>query len=767
MKLKIITILCSIIVLAAQAFAAENVDSVPRPAHQSVGLVLSGGGAKGIAHIGVIQALEDNNIPIDYIAGTSMGAIVGGLYAAGYTPAEMLQLIQSRSFGYWSTGKIDPRLNYYFNRETPTPAMMTVSVGANRDSVAASLISPLPMNFAFMELFSAYTAQCNRDFDKLFVPYRCVASNVEEKRKEVLRGGSLGDAIRASMSFPIVFQPTMIDSVLLYDGGIYDNFPVDVMRTDFAPSIMLGVSVSGPSTGPQTSLVDQIENLVIQNNDYNLPEDEGIKMRIKLSQFGLLDFAKAQTIYEIGYNKAMEMMDSIKSRITTRSDSLSLRHRRAVFKSKSPYLRFSDVDVTGGTRSQNEYIRYLFSNDLDTIGIAKARDAYYRAASSGKFKDLQPEACYNDTTGLFDLKLRASIKDDFKVGFGGYLTSSSNSYIFVSAGYSTLKFNSMSANINAWVGQSYYAAMFNSRIHLRTDNPSAIALEGVASRRKYYEDDKLFFKDKQPAFVTGIETFGRLKWAFAAGRTGMGEIGVGGGRLKDSYISRELITDDGAQREALVHNLGQVFAKYQSSTLDNENFPTSGAKYSATAMGVLGRAKLSLEGNDVLPVSQDVKWLQFESVTRNYLSLSSRWTLGLESNVMLSTRKLLPDYNASLISAPQYAPTPAADNVFNTEFRANNYLAAGVIPIFSFMENLSARVGGYVFVPMRTIYEMPAGAEYGKWFDTAKFFGEADITYQFPFGTLNAYCNYCNTSTHSCNVGISFGIYLHAPKLLR
>jgi NTE family protein len=765
MKLKIITILIAI-TSAFSGFAAE-IDSVPQPAHQSVGLVLSGGGAKGIAHIGVIQALEDNNIPIDYITGTSMGAIVGGLYAAGYTPAEMLQLIQSRSFGYWSTGKVDPRLNYYFNRELQTPAMMTVSVGAAKDSVAASLISPLPMNFAFMELFSAYTAQCNRDFDKLFVPFRCVASNVEEKRKEVLRSGSLGDAIRASMSFPIVFQPTMIDSILLYDGGIYDNFPVDVMRTDFAPSIMLGVSVSGPSTGPQTSIIDQVENLVIQNNDYNLPADEGIKMRIKLSQFGLLDFAKAQTIYEIGYNKAMEMMDSIKSRITTRTDSLSLKQRRAVFKSKSPYVRFSDVDVTGGTRRQNEYIRYLFGTNLDTIGVEKARDAYYRAVSLGKFKDLQPDACYDDTTGLFKLNLRVSVKDDFKVGFGGYLTSSSNSYIFVSAGYSTLNFNSMSANINAWVGQSYYAAMFNSSIHLRTDHPSALALEGIASRRKYYEDDKLFFKDKQLAFVTGIETYGRLKWVVAAGRTGISEVGIGGGRIKDSYISHNIVNSENAERDVLVHNLGQVFAKYLSSTLDNDNFPTSGAKYSATAMGVLGKAHLSLNAPDMESNRQNVKWLQFESVTRNYLSLTSHWKLGLESNVMLSTRKLLPDYNASLISAPQFAPTPAADNVFNTQFRANNYLAAGVIPIYSFNDNLSARVGGYAFVPMRTIYEMPDGAEYGEWFSTAKFFGEADITYQFPFGTLNAYCNYSDAATNNWNVGISFGIYLHAPKMLR
>ncbi|WP_304962414.1 patatin-like phospholipase family protein, partial [Paramuribaculum intestinale] len=96
-------------------------DSVHHTGHQAVGLVLSGGGAKGIAHIAVIKALEENDIPIDYIAGTSMGAVVGGLYAAGYTPDEMMALIKSEGFADWSTGKIDPDYLYYFDREPSSP----------------------------------------------------------------------------------------------------------------------------------------------------------------------------------------------------------------------------------------------------------------------------------------------------------------------------------------------------------------------------------------------------------------------------------------------------------------------------------------------------------------------------------------------------------------------------------------------------------------------------------------------------------------------
>ena len=125
----------------------------PRPDRPTVGLVLSGGGAKGIAHIGMIRAREDAGIPIDYITGTSMGAIVGGLYASGYSPAEMIELIASRDFSYWSTGRIDPADTYYFTSRRDTPSFVTFNLGKDSTRITSvlpvSLINPIPMNYAF------------------------------------------------------------------------------------------------------------------------------------------------------------------------------------------------------------------------------------------------------------------------------------------------------------------------------------------------------------------------------------------------------------------------------------------------------------------------------------------------------------------------------------------------------------------------------------------------------------------------------------------
>lgn len=744
-------------------------------AHQSVGLVLSGGGAKGIAHIGLIQALEDNDIPIDYITGTSMGAIVGGLYACGYTPAEMMELINSDYFGYLSAGKADPAFTYYFSKGSPSPQMFAMSVGG-RDSTARSkifnpqsLISPMPMSFGFMQIFSAYGAQCGGNFDRLFVPFRCVASDVAQKRKKVMGAGDLGESIRASMSFPLIFQATEIDGQVLYDGGIYDNFPVGVMQTEFAPSVIIGSDVSAPSDGPANSYFQQLDLLVSRAQSYEVPPEAGIKVRIDVSNFGLLDWDRADAIYRAGYRRGIEMMDSIKTRIPTRADSTARRLRRAVFKSGTPALRFDSVNVEGATKRQNEYIKYLFhpAKGTDTIGIDRARLAFYRALSSGKMSYLRPRAhVNNDSAGLFTLDLKALVKSNFSVGAGAYITSSNNSYLYLRGGYSSLSFSSVSTDIEAWIGQSYMAGALTGRLDIASTLPSALVLNAVASRRKYYEDEELFFRDNEPAFVTAHEYFAKLAWAMAAGRSGCVDIGLGGGKLRNTFYSPG---HQGGYREGRHHvdfALGQAYAAYRSSTLDNINYPLSGSSLNASFAAVLGKATCGQAGADGRGTDKHMAWLQLDAHWRNYISLGRHWMLGTEARALLSNRPLPGSYEASVSSAPAYSPTPASTNTFNPAFRANSFLAATVVPVYKFNSSLSARFSASVFAPLRGIREGDGGtARFGRCFDSTEFFGELNLVYSLPFGNIAGYCNY-SSSPGKFHGGISFGIYLPAPSFL-
>lgn len=755
-----------VIILVALLLPAASVARAAE-AHQSVGLVLSGGGAKGIAHAGFIQALEENDIPIDYVTGTSMGSIVGGLYACGYTPAEMMQLFTSEYFANISTGTVDPSLTYYFTRQQPSSQLFAIPVGADKKSRDVfnpqSVVNPMPMDFAFMQIFAPYTAQCDSDFNRLFVPFRCVASDVEARHKKVLRKGSLGASIHASMSFPLIFQATRIDSVILYDGGIYDNFPVDVMRSDFAPSIMIGVDVSTSSPGQPNSFMQQLELLVMQNQSYALPDDEGIKVHIDLSEFSLLDFPKAQAIYDIGYQRGHEMIDSIKSRIHRSADSKALTIRRNIFKAHTPHLHFDSVRVTGGTRQQNRYLEYLFSprHRGDTIGESTALLSFYRAVSSGKFSMLHPTAHFNRSTGLFSLRLDSEVKPPFSAGVGAYITSTNNSYLYLRGEYNSLSFRSINTSVEAWIGQSYMAGVLRGKLLLHWRVPASVFVEGVATRRRYYESEELFFRDSDPAFVAKHEYFGKLGFSIAAGRSGAVCVGIGGGRLYNSFLNslRAELVNDSRDRAAM--NMGQIFATYRSSTLNDVNYPTAGRLLAADVAYARGKTFFGPSGKPMQ--GSKIHFLQANVAAKAYLSLHKHWSLGLEGNAVLSTRRLLGDYYATVSMEPAFQPTPASTNAFRAGFRANSFVAAGLVPVYSPVSNLSLRLNAYAFAPLRaTLADAAGNARYGKWFGSVCFYGEFAACYHLPFANVAAYCNY-DGDRHRFSGGISLGLYIPAP----
>ena len=152
------------------------------------------------------------------------------------------------------------------------------------------------------------------------------------------------------MSFPLVFRPIMIDSIPMLDGGIYDNYPFDVMNSEFAPDIMLGVDVTSPDAPAATaSVIDRIEAMVIQDSNHKMPRRRGMTIRIDLSKFSLLDFNKAQEIYNVGYERGIAMMDSIKSRVTAREPASARNVNRRAYRAMTPDVLFDSVNFTGGT----------------------------------------------------------------------------------------------------------------------------------------------------------------------------------------------------------------------------------------------------------------------------------------------------------------------------------------------------------------------------------------------------------------------------------
>src|SRR5687767_10249329 len=214
---------------------------------QKVGLVLSGGAAKGLAHVGVLKALEENEIPIDYIVGTSMGGIIGGCYAGGMSPAQIEHMILSPEFLGWVNGSPEQGFNYFYykNDVTPTFLKLTLDLDSTLNfQFNTSLAKDVSLNFALADRMAQASAISKNNFDSLFVPLRVIAADIFTQNEVVLSKGSLSDALRATQTVPFFYTPIRVDGRYLFDGGIYNNFPVDVAQREFHPDVIIGVNVS-------------------------------------------------------------------------------------------------------------------------------------------------------------------------------------------------------------------------------------------------------------------------------------------------------------------------------------------------------------------------------------------------------------------------------------------------------------------------------------------------------------------------------------------
>lgn len=211
---------------------------------KKVGLVLGGGGAKGISHIGVLKVLEEAGIPVDYIAGTSMGAIVGGLYAIGYSPAEIDSMVSRQDWTMLLSDRVK-RSNLSFpEKENSERYILSLPFGKNRkDRVFNGLIKGQNLQNLFSNLTIGYHDSV--DFNAFPIPFACVAVDVVNGKEHVFHHGSLPLAMRASMAIPAVFTPVRLDSMMLVDGGLNNNYPADValaMGADILIGVDLGTS---------------------------------------------------------------------------------------------------------------------------------------------------------------------------------------------------------------------------------------------------------------------------------------------------------------------------------------------------------------------------------------------------------------------------------------------------------------------------------------------------------------------------------------------
>lgn len=747
---------------------------------QKVGLVLSGGGAKGMTHIGIIRALEENNIPIDYITGTSMGAIVGSMYAMGYSPDDMEAILKSDSFKRWYQGGIEEKYQYYFKKTAPSPEFVNIRVSLKNplhkvktQILPSSVVDPIQMNIVFVELFGQATASCRNDFNQLFVPFRCVASDIYNKRPIIFKGGDLGDAVRASMSFPGMFKPIEIDSILAYDGGIYDNFPVNTMIKDFNPDIIIGSVVSSNPNKPQEGeIMSQLENMIMQKTDYTIPDSLGILMTFKYTDVNLMDFDRFDELHNIGYNRTIELMDSIKGRISRRISMRQIERKRIDYKNNLPEMKFRDIKIKGANELQQKYIRRAFHTDEeDEFSLEDLKKGYFRLMSDNMVSEIIPHIIYDYEEQLFTLSLNVKMADDLSLRVGGNVGSNGANQIYVGATYHNLASYSKEFSIDGQLGQIYNNLQLAGRIDLPTRIPTSYRLVASLSTFDYLKQEKLFTKKDGPIFNKTREEYIKFQLSMPFLSRQKVEFSIGAASLQDKYFQTNVIDFSKARHDKSKYAIWGGSVALDGNTLNSKQFATSGRRERLSAHIYAGKEKFAKGmGNDPFEGNYEYtqSWLLMRYELEMYYKLSKAFTLGSYLQSYYSSRNFCNNYRASMMQAGEFAPTPHSKITYNEAFRANQFVGIGFIPIYEFNSVFHARLGMYGFAPIFPILsDENQKARYGKIFSKLEFLGDLSLVIKLPFGAISAYVNYYSSPSKNWNAGISLGWQLFGERFIQ
>lgn len=738
---------------------------------QTVGLVLSGGGAKGLYHIGVLQALEENNVAIDYVAGTSMGSIIAGLYAAGYTPEQMRDIATSGELQNWVSGRFDKKYHSYYREQDTPPPLFVLRFNVAKDSLNVNstlepnqssmqlptdFISSAQIDLALNEIFRPSSVAAGGDFDRLMVPFFCVAADMNARKQVVFRNGDLGEAIRASMSIPFVFKPLKKKDMLLYDGGVFNNFPWRQMVDIYKPDHIIGVKCTSGNKDvtENSSVIDQAMMFIMSHTDYDIPQDTNIFID-RVVDAGMLEFDKAEEIIAQGYEDTMARMDEILEKIPARRSADAVADRREEYLATLPEMTITQPVLEGLTPPQEQYVRAVMSarkRDNEPLKtFSDLREGVYKLLAQRDFAMEYPQFEYDSLWHVFRPHLTLRKHPSLRGTIGGTLSSTAYNQVRVGLRYEHIGRVSVDAGANLYLGPVYNAGKIGGHLYL-------------SPRRPVYFDLNYYFSARNTIYGN----FGNLSRVDNTlrkrHREHFGSFSVGTATTNRSILQA---TFNGGQNYYLFegdkHPTRFSFIssrlQFRRSTLDNPISPVSGSRLDLSGIYVNGHDKWidEFDSGLIRYFSERREWLGAKISWQHYLPFSdTRWfSFGYSIEGVYTNHPLFEDLRATCVSLPQYAPTTHSQMMYMPDYHSSRYVAAGLIPTFRLWDNLYLRTAFYA------MYRRAEAGVTDQW----QYIADISIMYRTIVGPVSlSVAKYGLKNGNNLYMSINFGYPLFAPK---
>lgn len=720
---------------------------------QNVGLVFSGGGATGFAHIGVLKALEENNIPIDYITGTSAGALIGALYSSGLSPWQIERLVLDEKFKLMSSGEIEEAYRYTIHKQDRDAELMSIRLAKDsvfQKSLPTNLLNPTFLDYEILNYLGYNMAIGNGSFDSLFVPFRCVASNIATKESVLFRSGNLNQAVRASMTYPFFISPIEVDGTLLFDGGLYNNFPANEMYNEFNPDFIIGCNVSYNEEPPTADdLMSQIKNMFSAHSDYTLPCDAGIIIRPDLGDIGTFDFDRIREAIQIGYETTLLQIDSIKFHINKRTTPEELAIKRAAYNDKKNSIKVSKITINGVDQTENRYLSRKLINEKkkEVLDYESLKKRYLQLYQSEHVLSMFP-TLFPLTDSTQELRIDFRNEKPFKAAFGGHYSSKPVNTGFLSVSYSDFKVTPITIYANTYFGKFYGSVKTGVKFYLPTKRTSYIEPTFVMNRWDYFKSFATFFEDSRPSYLVLNERYWSMRYVVPTSLKSKLVMLFSNGSNENSYYQTDEFTqaDTTDFTKFLYYSPGFHF---EFDKLNRKQFASSGSKLEISSRFIHG-IETTVPGSTSLSTETSKtfrNWFFVKMKYRTYFMQRGLYRLGILLEGVYSTQPFFENYTASILSSHAFQPIPDASTGFYNDFRANKYLGGGLMNVFTIKDKLDLRIEAYIFQPIYRILGDNGVPYLGELFEDRFGIASISLIYHSFVGPIRATVNYFDSQT--------------------
>lgn len=766
-----------IIIIMALVLMNGQAKSASAASRKKVAVVLSGGGTKGMAHIGMLKALEENNIPIDFIAGTSIGAIIGSLYAAGYTPSEIEELFTSEEFKNASVGISDRQYRQFYLESKQDPAWVALHFSWEdrlepqniiRQNIPSNIVPPYLMDFLFMEYLGPASAAANYHFDNLFIPFRCIATDVASRSAVTMRDGSLPDAVRASMTFPFYFQPIEISGRLMMDGGMFNNFPADVVHAEFQPDIVIGSVVSdNPSPPARDNIISQLENLLMHPSRYDILTDQGVIIRPEVPDIAVNDMSRNNELIENGYQAALEKIEAIASFLDAFENPEIRDERRQAFRNSIPDKIVGSIHINGLQPDYEEFVLNALGQESLPMTMEQFKRNYFSMLRYHRFEYVYPYLQYDRTTGFFIFNLEMEKTREMFRSFGGNISSRPINHIFGKFQYAKWGRTPLTLSSSAHLGNFYNNICFAAQLDFPGETPLFIEGRVAYSKWEFATSSVFLIEDQHPPFLTQREMLSALTIGYPIGNDQKVEFGgMQATSWNNFYNTRNFADTDTMDR--LRFNPWMVRASFERNTLDRKQYPTEGSRFyfSAKVLSGTERYRPGNTSSFYNELERKHAWVEVLFQYKTFFRPGRSFNYGVTGEVFLSQRPILSNYTSNMAIARQYSPFPLARTLFMPEFRANHYAATGLKSIYSLSGSASIQGEAHVFQPLKNISPgISQTASYTDYAFSPQWMGNLAFVYHTAPGPLTISMSYFRDEQEPWIFMINFGFLLFNDQL--